>query len=700
MNWKRKKWINAMLCTAATLLWLTIYALSYFTASETFYSPLLKLENISEDFRVRYGRQAVVDERLVFIGIDKQIYTEEVWPEEIAESEALQLITAKSYPWSRKIWGLLAERLIENGAELIILDLIFPHESEGDDYFRQVVEQNRDRILLGANLNRRQMHNEEGALDLQIIRPVDSITGDPTAGRTHTGLVNFWEDRDGITRRLNFNFALRGEKIPTFVTQAARMTGSENPWLDSAYSYRFRFVGPPQSVFKIRPIYEIFAPVMWQSNYDSGSFFKGKIVMVGPAANWTQDTHKTPFDSEMFGPELHLNAINAVLQEEFIYQSSLFKNILLIVVTGLLAWVIVIRFEAPLHRSVAFVVLSVVYLASVWMVYDYGSWMLLVVTPLLTFSTAGAACMIYQFVLESLEKAKTRSKFESYISQNVVKLMLDSPDFEAVLEGVRRPCTILFSDIRGFTTITESWDSHELVSQLNEYFTEMVDCVFQNNGTLDKFIGDAVMAVWGNAASKGPKQDAIDSVSSALQMLTALEKLNAKWSKEGRLDLAIGIGIHHGQVIVGDMGSPKKKEFTVIGDAVNLASRIEGTTKKYGLQLCIGETVAELVNDHFILQKVDLIQVKGKIHPVQTFTVIAPADDPPEETTMCGLELYHDGIDAFLRQEFDQAIDKFKQAQQALNHSHLPKLYIERCQILKETPPPKNWDGVYVLTEK
>lgn len=682
------------------MFWLLTYLFSYLTASDDFYSPLLKLENMSEDVRTRYGRQANVDERLVYIGIDKQIYSEEVWPEEIESSEALKLMTDKNYPWSRKVWGLLAERLIANGARLVIFDLIFPHEAEGDDHFRSVITQNRDRILLGANFNRRVMHNQAGALDLQIIRPVDSIAGDPDSARSHTGLVNFWVDRDGITRRLNFNYTLRGQQIPTFVTQAARMVGMEKSIFDSPDSYRFRFVGPPQSVFKARPIYEIFVPSMWESNYDNGAFFQDKIVMVGPAANWTQDTHKTPYDTPMFGPELHLNAINAVLQDEIIYQPSLYQNLFVILAAGLLAWGIVFQTASPAYRALGFLVAGAAFLLLAWFLYDYGSLMLLVITPLLTFFTAGMTCMIYHFVLESLEKAKTRSKFESYISQNVVKLMLDSPDFEQVLQGVRRPCTILFSDIRGFTTITESSDSHLLVSQLNEYFTEMVECVFDNNGTLDKFIGDAVMAVWGNAASRGPQQDAIDSVHASLQMLYALEKLNRKWRNDGRLDLAIGIGINHGHVIVGDMGSPKKKEFTVIGDAVNLASRIEGTTKQYGLQLCIGESVADLVQDHFVLQKVDLIQVKGKTRPVQTYTVLAPADEKLDDSIRKGLTEYHQGIDAFLGRDFDLAIQWFTSAKQRLTHSHLPDLYISRCKTLKASPPPEDWDGVYIMREK
>ena len=183
-----------------------------------------------------------------------------------------------------------------------------------------------------------------------------------------------------------------------------------------------------------------------------------------------------------------------------------------------------------------------------------------------------------------------------------------------MLAGTRRPVTVLFSDIRSFTTIVETTaDSHQLVAKLNEYFSAMVECVFRYDGSLDKFMGDGVMAIWGNTPFNfGPQEDAIRAVRSALAMLEALRKLNAKWVSEGKTEWKIGIGLNHGQVIVGDMGSQQHKEFGVIGDAINLGSRLQSLTKVYHLQILIGESVAELVRDHFHLRNVDFVKVKGK----------------------------------------------------------------------------------------
>lgn len=703
MSWKNTRWMQPFLCGLMTALVLLLYLFSEWTASENFYSPLFKIEHISEDMRTRYGRMATTDPRLVFVGVDKPSYSEEVWPDEIEASEALQIIAQQQFPWSRKIYGLLAQRLIENGARLVIFDFLFPHEAEGDDVFREAISAHGDRIILGANLEKRQVYNDGGTgSDQKIIWPNESLVGDLESSGEQVGLVNFWVDGDGTVRRLTFNYPIpkTKESLPTLVTVAARKLGLEDPRFSRPLNKRFRFTGPPQSTFKFRPVYELFVPSLWTANYGNGAFFKDKIVVVGPAANWTQDIHRTPFDRQMFGPELHLNALNAVLQHELIRETGFISNVLLILGGGIAAWLMVTVFSSPLRRTIAFLLALILYAAFAWMAYNQLSLMALMATPMLSFAGSGVACMVYQFIRESLEKARTRATLEKYVSQNVVKEMLDSPDFELSLGGQRRPCTILFSDIRGFTSLTENADSHQLVTQLNEYLTEMVECVFRNHGTLDKFIGDAVMAVWGNAASQGPKQDAIDAVQASLEMLEALDQLNEKWRKENTPQLAIGIGLNHGEVIVGNMGSPKRQEFTVIGDAVNLASRLEGTTKQYGLPMVIGEEVAARVDDHFTLQQVDLIQVKGKTRPVQSYTVLESTFDPLRPDEKVGLETYHRGIEAYLKGHFGEAIEHFRESARNFKRNGLAQLYIDRCEKLQPLPPDPDWNGVFVLKSK
>jgi adenylate cyclase len=208
-----------------------------------------------------------------------------------------------------------------------------------------------------------------------------------------------------------------------------------------------------------------------------------------------------------------------------------------------------------------------------------------------------------------------------------VRELLDSPrDYMQSLGGVLKPVTILFSDIRNFTSISARSEPQAIITQLNEYFTGMVDCVFQHRGTLDKFIGDAVMAVWGNARSDGPAEDAANALRAALAMREKLAELNAKWRVEGRPELEIGIALNHGEAIVGNVGSARRMEFTVIGSAVNVSWRIQEATKLHEADLLLGEAVAELVQDRFDLHSVGNLQAAGVSEIVTLFAVLDSAE--------------------------------------------------------------------------
>jgi adenylate cyclase len=308
--------------------------------------------------------------------------------------------------------------------------------------------------------------------------------------------------------------------------------------------------------------------------------------------------------------------------------------------------------------------------------------------------------LTYDYLLERLEKRRVRRTLERYVSRDVVKELLDNPQtYFSALGGVRRSVAILFSDVRNFTTMTESADPHALVKQLREYFEEMVRLVFEHNGSLDKFIGDAVMAVWGNIKSYGPEQDARNAVAAALAMNKALLNLNADWKARGIKELAIGIGINYGEAIVGEMGSSEKVEFTAIGDPVNLASRLEGLTKEYHLDLLLGETVAPLVSGKYILRTVDYVQVKGKTKPVDVFTVVgeraAQTDSPP-----VWLARYEEGIRRYRKRAFAGAAAAFQESLRQQPDDYLSSMYLKRCQSLIENPPGDSWDGVFVMTKK
>jgi adenylate cyclase len=290
-----------------------------------------------------------------------------------------------------------------------------------------------------------------------------------------------------------------------------------------------------------------------------------------------------------------------------------------------------------------------------------------------------------------------RSTLERYVSRNVVREILDNQDdFLAALGGTRKPMTVFFSDVRGFTSFVEQGNEHAVVSQLNEYLGEMVGIIFRHLGTVDKFMGDGIMAVWGNVVSNGAAKDAANAVNAALEMLDQLRTLNDAWTQRGLTPFAIGIGLHHGEAVFGNIGSSEKMEPTVIGDTVNLASRVEGLTKKYGVPLCITQPLAELIADQFLLRSVDLVQVVGKSRPVEILTIVGKksAELPP------WIKLYESAIADFRARRFAEAAAALRLCLEAEPADKLSAIYLQRATAFIATPPPADWTGAEIATSK
>src|SRR5947199_10390591 len=273
--------------------------------------------------------------------------------------------------------------------------------------------------------------------------------------------------------------------------------------------------------------------------------------------------------------------------------------------------------------------------------YDKTGLLLLTVPVLSALLLSGSFSLGFEYALERIEKLRTRRTLERYVSKNLVKEVLENPgSYYSTLRGVRVPVTILFSDLIGFTTLSEKADPEALVAQLNEHLTGMTSVIFGNGGTLDKFIGDAIMAVWGNVRSLGMAEDAKNCARAALGMRRELARLNQKWRDEGRMGLGMGIGINQGEVTVGNVGSQERMDPTVIGDAVNLASRLEGLTRTYGVDILVGAAAAELVRDEVYLRSVARVQVKRTTKPVDAFTIVCAHREESEPQFLKWLDTY------------------------------------------------------------
>jgi len=497
----------------------------------------------------------------------------------------------------------------------------------------------------------------------------------------------------------------RAAEEPMYYSLAARLLqkGEHGDLIPKGPEPRtMRFAGPPLETFPHFPIYQIFDDKKWTDVFKNGDFFRDKIVLVGPQGGIYKDKSSTPYGL-MDGAEIHLNAINDVLQNEFLQRPSAGLTCSIIIVFGSLAFALALLItHIGLRFLAALAVVGCYTVALIW-AYNGPGWLLPAVAPIGVFGGATSVGFIYDFVLTQIEKLRLRTTFERYNSKNVVKYLLEHTDtYKEMLAGTRKPVTVLFSDIRSFTTIVETTaDSHQLVAKLNEYFSAMVDCVFKYDGSLDKFMGDGLMAIWGNTPFNfGPQGDAIRAVRAALAMLDELRRLNAKWVSEGKTEWKIGIGLNHGLAIVGDMGSQQHKEFGVIGDAINLGSRLEGATKEYHLQILLGQSVAELVQDHFHLRSVNFVQVKGKTQAVRAFTVLGEKSQalPPEQSKF--LSLYEEGISSYRQRDFVRAKNFFEQAQQLQPDDFLASKYLATSIAFIANPPDAAWNGVQIMTEK
>ena len=307
----------------------------------------------------------------------------------------------------------------------------------------------------------------------------------------------------------------------------------------------------------------------------------------------------------------------------------------------------------------------------------------------------------YEGIVKQHGKLRKRRSREGDVSKDMVNEILDNPGgFYSSLKGVRIPATILFSDIVGFTSLTENADPEALVAQLNEYLSRMTGAVFENGGTLDKFIGDAVMAVWGNVRSQGPAADTKMAARAALAMRRELKILNASWFARGIAPFAIGMGINQGDVLGGNIGSQEKADPTVIGDAVNLASRLESLTRVYAVDILLGPTAAAMVRDEFHVRSVARVQVNGKSAPVEIATLIAERSAGIDPEFIRHLETYEESFQKFRLRDFREARVLLFRFLEFYPNDFLARMYLERTLEYETTPPDEEWNAVEVFKKK
>ncbi len=431
-----------------------------------------------------------------------------------------------------------------------------------------------------------------------------------------------------------------------------------------------------------------------QKKFSPGTF-KGKIVLVGASATGIGDLRVTPFGGLDFpGVEVHANLIDNILNQQFLFRRG--KEVLadygFILLFGipLGIWLAVVQ---PRWMAFGFALL-LPFAGIVYFAFRHGSLLNFIVPALFTLIPNVSLVALYRVLIEEQEKRKVRTAFQQYVSPEVIRRLLADPER---VKPRKSEITVLFSDVRGFTSISETLDAQELADLLNGYLTEMTRIIFRNQGTLDKYIGDAVMALWG--APFDEPDHATRSCEAALNMLSRLADLQQEWRAQGKPVMEIGIGINTGTASVGNMGSSLRYGYTAMGDAVNLASRLEGLNKEYGTRIIISEsTYIALRSDRALVRELDLIRVKGKFLPVTIFEVLDAQTLGNDGKEL--VELFSRGLAAYKRRDWKAGGKAFEQVLDRWPKDGPAHIFLSRCEEYLTDEPPKDWDGVYVMTHK
>jgi len=295
------------------------------------------------------------------------------------------------------------------------------------------------------------------------------------------------------------------------------------------------------------------------------------------------------------------------------------------------------------------------------------------------------------------QEKRLKSTMVRYMTAEVAEKLLESG--ESALGGVGQTATVLFSDIRGFTTISEDLGARDTVSMLNDYFTGMVDVIMKRGGMLDKYIGDAIMAIFG--VPFPGKEDAANAIHVANEMIRVLNTLNLERKKLGQTEIRVGIGVNTGDLIAGNIGSPKRMDYTVIGDSVNLAARLEGATKAYGAKILLSQSTLDALGDVPVkVRELDLLQVKGKTQPVPIYEALDHYDEISFPNMNATLEAFSNGVASYRQRDWKGAMSAFVVALHEFEGDAPSRLYMDRCLRYMENPPPDDWAGVWVMTEK
>ena len=701
-----------------------------------------RLDALMYDLRLRFSlEQKEPDPRVVIVDIDE---------------ESLQAVGR--WPWPRDRLAVLLENLFEANAALVAFDIVF---AEGEPnsaarVFRKLEQRDllsagrTDRLdaLLPAFDNDRKLaeamslgdvvlgylfKNQDDAPigqlppPMALREPIDlegstlpkaaSYTGNidrlqDTAGSA--GFFSFEPGFDGIIRRTPLLQVYKGEVYPSLALEVVRKyLFVEKIGLDAAdVGGRTVVEGIRLANIQVETDSHGSAVVPFRGPWGSfryvsaadvinGDFraehLEGAIVLVGTTAQGLFDLRAVPIQAVYPGVEIHANLISGMLDNQIPYEPSWSAGAGFVLTTVLgLALTLLLPFISPvLLVAVVLGVLAALFGSNYWLWAKHGLVLHFAPQYLLILSLAGWN-FAYGFLIESRSRRQLKQMFGQYVPKDLVEQMSQDPRRYG-FQGESRELTVLFSDIRGFTTLSEGLGAERLKQLLNRFFTPMTRVIFEHRGTIDKYVGDMIMAFWG--APVEDDQHAYRAVQAALRMQEESARVSAEFIREGLPEVRIGIGLNTGVMDVGDMGSEYRRSYTVLGDAVNLGSRLEGASKFYGVGVVVGERTWELTRDRIVYRELDLLRVKGKSAAVRAFEPVGE-QGRVDDQLLQRLERYHEALVLYRERRWEEAGELFRTLQEEEPDRVVYGIYLERIAALIASPPGSDWDGVFERTTK
>ncbi|MBT7902880.1 adenylate/guanylate cyclase domain-containing protein [Candidatus Woesearchaeota archaeon] len=582
------------------------------------------------------------------------------------------------WPWKRSVFANLINNIED--AKVIGVDISFFESTTPDEDNRLSNAIQNVNLVLPSEFFTFEKTDDGNFVGGRLLKPIEQFS------KADTGYVNVLTDFDGITRAINLDLSSDEKSFDEVLY--SKFWNVELTTKQKQKRFLINYVGAPGS-FKSYSAKEVLAGKI------APSAFKNKLVLIGATSTDLHDSYFVPTSKgkAMPGVEIHANILQTLITKKTL---SIAPKLVIISLFTLVSILIGLAFfYLPLIWTtiISFVAIFGYLFGSIYL-FKYGLVMDLVYVPLAILLTYSAET-VYFYTTEKKAKLHLKDAFSKYVSPKLVHQIMQKPDI-LKLGGQKKEITVFFSDIRGFTTISEKLSPEKLVRVLNEYLTEMTVIVKGHEGTVDKFIGDAVMAFWG--APLEQKDHAIRACQTSLDMQFKLKELSKSWKKKGYPEIKIGIGLSTGKAVIGNMGSHSRFDYTAIGDVINLGARLESITKQYGSEIIISKDTKKEIQNKFLTRKLDLVAVKGKKKPVMIYELMCEFEKANlKQKTI--VEIYEKGLDFYLNKNWKKAIKEFTYLVKKYGDSP-SKVFIERCKLFIKNSPPKNWKGEWIMKSK